>query len=81
MKKDELKTELKKLPIIRIVGKLQLFFMLMLISSPFVWIWYNAELALKIGLTGFIGIIIFYCVDWIFKEAVKKVVEEYEEPI
>lgn len=80
MKKDELKTELKKLPMIRIIGKLQLLFLLATISSPFLWIWYSGLLALKVGLTGIVGIIIFYCVDWIFKEAIKKVVDEYAEP-
>lgn len=80
MKKDELKTELKKMPIIRIIGKLQLLFLLAIISSPFIWIWNSGILAFKIGITGFIGVIIFHCVDWVLKEAIKKVVDEFEEP-
>lgn len=79
MNKDELKSELKKLPIIRIIGKLQLLSLVAIISSPFIWIWYSGLLALKIGITGLVGVIIFYCIDWIFKEAIKKVVNEYKE--
>lgn len=79
MKKDELKTELEKLPMIRIIGKLQLLSLLAVISSPFVWVWYDGMMAFKIGITGLIGVIIFYFFDWIFKEAIKKVVNEYEE--
>ena len=81
MKKEELKTELKKLPIFRIIGIIQIAFILLLLSSPFVWIWLNGNTAIKIFFSGLIGTIIMYFIDFIFKEALKKVINEYEEPL
>lgn len=78
MKKEELKLELKKNPIIKIIAKLQLLFLISIMSSPFIWIWYSGMLSLKIGLTGLIGVIICYFLDWIFNEEIKKVVDEYK---
>lgn len=80
MNKGKLKSEFKKTPIIRIIGKIQLLFLVAVISSPFIWIWYSWLLALKVLLTGVVGIIVFYCIDCMLKEAIKKVVEEYKEP-
>ena len=80
MKKEQLKTKLKTLPIIRILGKLQLIFLLILLSSPFVWIWYDGYFSFKIALTGIFGVFVSYFLYRIFQLAINKVVDEYEEP-
>jgi hypothetical protein len=77
MKKDELKKELNKLPLIRIITYIRLTFMAVLISSPFIWIWFSGILAIKIGLTGFFGILIFYGISWILDQSIEKVADEY----
>lgn len=55
---------------------IQLLFVLMIFSSPFIWIWHSSELALKIGLTGLVGAIILYFICSIVGETIKKVVSE-----
>lgn len=63
-------------PILRPLVILQLLLVLMLFSSPFVWIWYNGSLALKIGLTGLVGAIIVSFIVSVVENSVQKIVSE-----
>jgi hypothetical protein len=58
MTKDQMISEIGR-PILRPLGLIQAVFLAALISSPFLWIWAGWTLAWKVGLTGFLGILIF----------------------
>lgn len=78
MKKEELISDIGK-PILNPLGNLLLLSFLGIISSPFIWIWLNGVLALKIFLTCLISI--FFC-TWIIKfikKAVSEVIEQEQK--
>jgi len=59
MNKTEIISEAGQ-PVFRWLGKLNIIFLLALISSPFVGVWYSWSLAWKIGLSGLLGCILCY---------------------
>jgi hypothetical protein len=79
MKKEQLKKELKKIPMYRMIGKLQLICLLALFISPFIGIWHDWELSYKICISGIIGTIIMYWVSVLFDKAFEKMLEDYDE--
>lgn len=62
-------------PILRLLRTLQVFLIIAFLSSPFVWIYYNQSLALKIGLTGLFGTFIMGFIYKIAKEAISEAVD------
>ncbi len=63
--------------ILRPLGKIQLLFWLILISSPFVWIWFSGYAAIKVGLTGFGGALIISLIYHLLKNMIEKEVDEF----
>ncbi len=63
-------------PILKPLGYIFIGFILSVVSSPFVWIWYSWEMAWKIGLTGIIGMIFTIIIYKIVKLIVSQSVEE-----
>lgn len=80
MKKEELEEALIRMTIMRILRFLIILSLLVMISTPFVWIWHSADLCFKVGFTGFFSLIIVCAIYSILKKAIKEVVDEYEEP-
>ena len=70
----EFKDELGR-PIQRVIGLLQLAMLLLFISSFFVWIWHSWNLAWKIGLSSFFGILILYFVSKVISQTVSELVD------
>lgn len=67
--KEEIANEIGR-PITRPLGFIQGLFLSSLISSPFILIWIDWKLALKVGLTGFLGTIIIYWIDKIVRKVI-----------
>jgi len=61
------------------IGWIQAFFLLLFISSPFVWIWIGWGLTWKIALSGIIGMTIAGAVYNGVKKAVERGVDEILE--
>ena len=59
MTKEEIISEIGK-KILRTLGFKQGVFILIFLSSPFVWIWKDFILATKFGLTGLLGTLMVY---------------------
>lgn len=79
MKKEEIVQKVGK-PILMPIGIIQGLFIIMFISSPFVWIWHSWELAWKLTLTGAVGFFIAFAVYSMFKSAIiEKIDEEIEK--
>lgn len=76
MTKEEIIQEVGK-PLLRTIGLLQAVCLIAFVSSPFIWIWYNWNYAWKIGLTGFIGIVLMYGIYKLAKETISESVDEY----
>ena len=74
MKKEEIILEVGK-PILRPLGFAHLLFVLAFFISPFLWIWFDFDVAWKTMLTGLIGTIVIY---WFYRIAKKTVVETVE---
>jgi len=63
-------------PILRPLGIAQLICFIVLISSPFIWLWHTWDLAWKIGLTGLLGFIIVGAIWYFVKKIIYKVINE-----
>jgi hypothetical protein len=57
---------------INICRRIMLSSLILLIASPFIWIWHDFYSATKIGLTGAIGLTIFSFIIDIIKKGLKK---------
>ena len=66
-------------PILVPLGLIQGVFILMLLVSPFLWIWKDWNIAWKIGLTGIIGTVLIYGIYSVVKGAVKEAVDKQLE--
>lgn len=62
--------------IFRLLGIMQLLFLMLIISSPFVGIWYSWSLALKLGLTGFFGALVVNRIYSFIKKCISEAIEE-----
>lgn len=63
-------------PITRPIGLLQGLFLVAFIISLFIWIWGDFHLALKLTLTGILGVLITKFFDYIVKKVVTEIVEQ-----
>jgi uncharacterized membrane protein (DUF373 family) len=72
MNEEEIKTRKVAKQMINICMLIMLLSMILLIASPFIWIWHDFYLATKIGLTGAIGLTIFNFIIDIKKKGLKK---------
>jgi len=63
--------------IFRPLGIIQLLFLVLIISSPFVWIWHSWSLACKLGLTGILGVLVTKWIYSFIKECISEVIEEH----
>lgn len=61
MTREEIISEVGR-PLLRPLGLIQVLFILIFLSSPFVWIWKDFNLATKFGLTGLLGTLMVYCI-------------------
>lgn len=76
MNKKELISEVGR-PILKPLGIIQGLFVLLVVASPFVWIWTDFETASKIGITGVIGTVLIYLVYNHIKKVLAKEVDRY----
>ena len=75
MTKEEIITEVGK-PILRPLGFAQGLFILIFLSSPFVWIWNDFSLATKFGVTGILGTLMAYYIHRFVRKTIGKSVNE-----
>lgn len=75
MTKEEITKEVGK-PILLPLGLLSTLSLLTVIASPFVWIWADWRIALRIGLTGVLGIIVFSIIYNLAKKIIVKSVND-----
>lgn len=78
MEKEELKKYLQRTPLMRTISLIQLFSFFCLLSSPFVWIWYDGYLAFKIAITGVVGILIMYFIWNKMNKIIDRVISKHE---
>lgn len=78
MSKEKIISEIGN-PILFPLGVIQIFFILFLFSSPFIWIWHSWEYAWKTGLTGLIGVIIIFGVYKFVKNLISEAIDEMEK--
>lgn len=75
MTKEEIISELGK-KILRPLGFTQGVFILIFLSSPFVWIWNDFSLATKFGATGILGTLMVYYIHRFVRKTIGKSVDE-----
>lgn len=75
MTKEEIISELGK-KILRPLGFTQGVFILIFLSSPFVWIWKDFILATKFGLTGLLGTLMVYYVVKSIRSSIGRAIDE-----
>lgn len=81
MRKEELISNTER-PLLRVLGIIQVVFILIIISAPFVWIWGTGELAGKLFLTGLIGALIirglYALVQMVVRTSIEEAISKYE---
>ena len=65
-------------PLLRPIGIIQLVFLIMMLLSPIIWIWFKWSIAWKVGLTGILGVLFCY---WIYNVLSKLIDKKSEEII
>lgn len=76
MNREELVSELGR-PILRPLGIIQGLFILLVIVSPFIWIWADFRMASKVGLTGVVGTLLIYLIYNQVKRTLEGEVDRY----
>jgi ABC-type bacteriocin/lantibiotic exporter with double-glycine peptidase domain len=75
MTKEEIVSEVGR-PILRPLSIAHGISLLLMVISPFIWIWHSWSLAWKVGLTGILGTIIILAIYKIAKKTVVDAVEQ-----
>lgn len=75
MNKKEIESEIGR-NLLRILGFIQGCFLLLLILSPFVWIWHSGALSWKLALTGLIGVLLVKFIYKIAKQTISEAVDQ-----
>lgn len=61
---------------LRPIAIIQVAFILMMIVSPIVWIWFDWSKAWRVGLTGLVGTILVYGIYKSVDNIIKRVIKE-----
>lgn len=75
MNKEEIESEIGR-TVLRTLGFIQGAFLLLFISSPFVWIWHSWSLSWKLAFSGLIGILLVKFIYKIAKQTISEAVDE-----
>jgi hypothetical protein len=78
MSKEKIISEIGS-PILFPLGVIQILFLLIFFSSPFILIWHSWEYAWKTGLTGLLGIIIIFGLYKFVKNLISETIDEIEK--
>ncbi len=65
-------------PILRPLGFIQSFFLLLILCSPFAWMWFSWTIAWKLFLTGIVGVLIIY---FIYKFVRNHIAKNFDDVI
>ena len=77
--RDEAKSYLNKRVKMPVVY-LQALSLLGIVASPFIWVWYDIEIAFKVFISSVISLAVFTFVKKIVEESINQVIDEIEEP-
>lgn len=81
--KEETLKDLNNNKLVKFIGILQLICILILISSPFFWIWGSGLIAYKIALSGIIGVLInggiYLVIKRIANNEIDKLIKKHQQ--